>query len=250
MHYTNTGAMIQAGVEILKNMGGEKRRKGLAWLLGYTAHVTMDVTIHPIIEKKVGPYAENKGAHRKCEMHQDAYIFQRLNLGEVGLSEHLDSGLARCGDQGDKYTLDADIVDLWDKLLQKNQQENYKLNKPNIRKWHKCFIQVVDKIAEEGNLLLPLSRHVAVDSGLTYPSVENIDKEEYIDKLQTPHNTSLMETMSYDQIFDLALKNVVDVWALVASGVFSANSLYLTKIGPWDLDTGRNNQDGKLVFWS
>jgi len=51
--------------------------------------VVADVTIHPILELKVGSYAEHKMGHRTCEMHQDAYIFQRLNLGDVGLSEHL-----------------------------------------------------------------------------------------------------------------------------------------------------------------
>lgn len=34
MHYTHTGAMIQAGVEILEGMEGEEKRKGLGRTIG------------------------------------------------------------------------------------------------------------------------------------------------------------------------------------------------------------------------
>lgn len=249
MHYTNTGAMIQACVEILKGMDGEEKRKGLAWLFGYAAHVAMDTTIHPIVELKVGKYADNKMAHRKCEMHQDAYIFQRLNLGEVGLSEHLDSGIARCGDLNDTINLDTTIVTLWGKLLERTHPELFRNNVPDIREWHRSFMRVVDKV-EEGNKMLPLSRHVAVDTGLTYPPASRVDKEEYVDKLQVSHNPSSVEYLSYDEIFDKAVNNVRDIWEIVAVGIFSEDTRYLTQIGEWDLDTGRNRADNTLVFWS
>jgi hypothetical protein len=32
-------------------------------------------------------------------MHQDAYIFQRWNIGEIGVAEHLDSGIWGCCDR-------------------------------------------------------------------------------------------------------------------------------------------------------
>jgi hypothetical protein len=250
MHYTNTGGMIQAGVDILKSMDGEVKRKGLAWLFGYTAHVAMDVSIHPIVELKVGKYAKNKRAHRECEMHQDAYIFQRLNLGEVGLSEHLDSGIARCGENGDSHNLDSAIVSFWGKLLKNIHPEQYTTNTPDIKKWHRSFMHVVDKIAEEGNHMLPLSRHVAVDMGLTYPSVRKINKNEYINSLQISHDPAFPQFLSYDEIFDKTVSNVLGIWEIVASGISSNDTRYLTQIGEWDLDTGRNQQDEKLVFWS
>jgi hypothetical protein len=37
MHYTKTGEMVRAGVDLLKEMDGEPKRKGLAWLFGYAA---------------------------------------------------------------------------------------------------------------------------------------------------------------------------------------------------------------------
>ena len=44
----------------LKKWTCDAQQKGLAWLLGYCAHVATDVTIHPVVEMKVGPYDENK----------------------------------------------------------------------------------------------------------------------------------------------------------------------------------------------
>lgn len=82
-------------MDVVKTLTGNVRDKAFAWLLGYTAHVITDTTIHPVVEPKVGPYAQNKTAHRECEMHQDAYIFQRLNLGGVGVAD-LESSLERC----------------------------------------------------------------------------------------------------------------------------------------------------------
>ena len=75
MHYERTGDMVKAGIEFIRGLSGEEKRKALAWLFGYTAHVITDATIHPVVELKVGPYAENKTDHRICEMNQDAYIF-------------------------------------------------------------------------------------------------------------------------------------------------------------------------------
>lgn len=250
MHYTNTGAMIQVGVDILKGIDGESKRKGLAWLFGYAAHVATDVTIHPIVELKVGEYDKNKRAHRECEMHQDAYIFQRLNVGQVGLSEHLDSGISRCGELGDKRNLDGTIVALWDEMLKRVHPEQYAATRPDIGKWHRCFMLMVDKIAEEGNHLLPLARHVAVDAGLTYPAASDIDRNEYIDKLQVSQPLLPAEFLTYDEIFDRAKENVAGIWGLIATGVFSSDTRYLAQIGEWNLDTGRNKNDGNLVFWS
>lgn len=249
MHYTDTGAMIQAGVDILKGMDGEPKRKGLAWLFGYAAHVATDVTIHPIIELKVGVYAQNKRAHRECEMHQDAYIFQRLNLGEV-LSQHLENGIGRCGEQGDRHKLDQIILTLWEEMLKKVYPDQYRSNFPDIDKWHRSFIEVVDKVADAGNWLLPMSRHVAVDAGLTYPVANAIDKAAYIDKLLVTHPPSPPQFLPYDTIFDQAVQNVAAIWGLIAAGVFSGDLRYLAQIGPWNLDTGRDTRDNKLVYWS
>ena len=242
MHYTRTGEMIKAGVKCLRNMYGESKRKGIAWLLGYAAHVTTDVTIHPVVELKVGVYAKNKKEHRICEMNQDAYIFQRLNLGEIGLSEHLDSGIGRCSEDNDRHSLDGEIRQLWEGMLQEVHAQEYANNPPDINKWHKGFMMMVDKIAEEGNYLTPLARHVAVDLGLTYPAANQIDQQ-FIKELAVPTGHK-----NYDEIYEIAIQNVGMVWQMVASGVMAASETYIAQIGDWNLDTGRDPSQ-HLVFW-
>ena len=241
MHYERTGDMVKAGVVAVRGLAGPAREKAFAWLLGYAAHVITDATIHPVVELKVGPYAENKQAHRVCEMHQDAYIFQRLNLGDIGLSEHLQSGIDGCGRPDG--SLDPAIDTTWRDMLRTCHPHEFTANPPALATWHRGFQTLVGKIAEEGNHLLPIARHVAVGCGLTYPAFGDIDRPEYIDSLATPHGPQ-----TYDHVFDKALGHVVEGWHLIATGVFAGDGGYEAAFGEWNLDTGRNDQMA-LVLW-
>lgn len=241
MHYTNTGAVIQAGVQRVREMAGESKRKCLAWLLGYAAHVTTDVTIHPVVELKVGPYHGNEDAHRKCEMHQDAYIYRRLNLGDIGIGEHLDSGLRKCGVSDE---LDDDVASLWIAMLNDVYADGVRRNAPEPRVWHQWFCKVVDNIAEEGGRLLPFARHLAADAAVVYPAEKEIDMQ-YIKSLSVPGGV-----LDYDDIFDKTVENVGVVWKWIADAVFEGGQDYMIKLGNWNLDTGRDQGDDKLVFWS
>lgn len=240
MHYTRSGEMIHAGIALIKAMDdGLPKRKAIAWLLGYAAHMITDVTIHPIVELKVGPYAKNKTAHRRCEMHQDSYIFQRLNLSKIGISEHFDSGIRKCGKGG---VVDSAISTLWSLMFNEVHPEAFIENPPDINRWHKAFDRMVDKIGEEGYRLLPLARHVAVNCGLTYPNPSEIDMQ-YIADLATPEGP-----MHYDDIFDRAITNVGNTWAIIANAIVADDNAYKKVIGNWNFDTGKD-QDEKLVYW-
>lgn len=241
MHYEKTGDMIRHGIEIVRDLSGVDQAKTLTWLMGYAAHVTADVTIHPIVELKVGKYAENQKGHRICEMHQDAYIFQRLNLGEVGLSEHLESGIWGCCDPAGSGRLDGTVVSAWEGMLKHCHPKAFAKKPPNLHNWHTSFKHVVDKV-EEGNRLAPFARHVAVNCGMTYPDKTGIDRQ-YIENLATPAGA-----MHYDAIFDTALGNVVAMWRVIVDGVFEGSKAYNTTFGSWDLDTGRL-PSGQYVFW-
>ncbi len=242
MHYTHTGQMIQTGVKFVSAMSGEKQEKCLAWLLGYSAHVAADVTIHPVVELIVGPYKGNEQDHRTCEMNQDAYIFQRLNVGEVGLSDHLESGIASCSDLNDGEKMDPDIVNLWIGMMREVHSTIFNDNSPDVNKWHDRFNLIVEDIAAAGNHLLPFARHVATGMGLIYPAANEVDKQ-YIEKLPVPSGT-----MNYNDLFNKALYSIEKVWVLIACGVLNADAAYMTQIGNWDLDTGRN-ENNDLVFW-
>ena len=241
MHYQRTGDMVKAGIELVRKLDGVPRQKAFSWLLGYTSHVVTDTTIHPVVELKVGEYQKNKDKHRICEMHQDAYIFQRLNLGEIGLAEHLDSGIWGCCDKPDSGKLDPVITSTWQSMLETCYASAYQTDPPVIDNWHGSFKFVVDK-AEEGNALPPFARHVAVNIGLTYPAVANLDTQ-YLEELATP-----LGAMSYDQIFDRAMQNVLIAWSYIADAVFKNNDIYRTAAVDWNLDTGRD-ATGSYVYW-
>lgn len=242
MHYEHTGEMIKVGVAAVRKLPGEDKRKAFAWLLGYAAHVIADLTIHPVVELKVGPYAANKKHHRICEMNQDAYIFQRLDLGDLGLSEHLDSGIRKCTLPGSQ-DLDPAIETVWREMLRSCYPHAFADGEANIGSWHHGFGATVD-LVEDGNRLFPLARHVAVGQGLTYPAADEIDMATYINNLSVPGGH-----LSYDEIFDKAIRHAIEGWHLVATGVFKEDVRYQTAFGQWDLDTGKD-QNGHIVLWS
>lgn len=244
MHYERTGDMLQALIAAVGRLDGTSRAKGFAWMCGYLAHVAADVTIHPVVELKVGPYAENKKAHRICEMHQDAYIWhKRMNLGEVGLCEHLDHGIRRCSDKGGG--LDPTVKAVWVRALRDVHPDEAKTNPPDPDKWHAAFAAMVDHIGEEGNKLAPIARHVAVDCGLTYPAPVKVDRAQYIDRLATPGGG----TATYDEIFARAMKSVGQSWQAADRAVFARDEAAPRFFGHWNLDTGRDEND-ELVFWA
>ena len=160
MHWDRTGDRIKVGIRVLSNMSPcLERKKALAWLLGLTAHVLMDVTVHPMVGIKVGPYEENKKAHRTCEMNQDTYIFQtRMNLS-IHYASHLKAGICRCSDPADADKIDPDIFYVWNEMFKDVDIELYTTNGPCIDVWHHCFQKIVDHIAE--SRLVALARHVA-----------------------------------------------------------------------------------------
>ena len=240
----HSGDLVKAGVQAVNLLQGESRRKAFAWILGYAAHVITDATIHPVVQLKVGPYEQNKRAHRECEMHQDAYIFQRMNLGQVGLSDYLGSGICACSDVANAADLDPDISGIWRGMLQHCYPTRYVANTPDIDRWHRDFCAVVDGISKEGIKLMPIARHVAVDCGLTYPAPNEIDKNNYITSIEVPGCR-----MSYDDVFDKATRHVIEGWHLIADAVFGNDTRYQTAFGCWDLDTGCD-PTGKIVLWS
>ena len=174
-------------------------------------------------------------------MHQDAYIFQRLNIGEIGLAEHLDSGIWGCCAPPGSGKLDTAVAGTWQRMLEVCYSDAYQTQPPVIDHWHGSLKFIVDK-AEEGNALPPFARHVAANIGLTYPAIADLDPQ-YLEALETP-----LGAMHYDQIFDRAMENVLDAWAHVADAVFKNSNTYQTAAVNWNLDTGRD-QTGRYVYW-
>ena len=241
MHYTSNATLLRSGVAQVSKLPAEGRPKATAWLLGFAAHMTTDMTIHPVVELRVGPYAQNKGEHRRCEMHQDAFIFPRvLDVGDTGLSQHLKLGIATCTDPNDEDALDPEICAIWLAMLREANPDEDEI--PDFHAWHGGFTGVLAAMAK-ANHFVPLARHVCTGLNLAYPRMKDIDRT-FLEQLQTPEGP-----MDYASIYARARSNVLAVWKGLDDALIHGRSDELDQLEDWNLDTGRSVQTGKLVFW-
>lgn len=238
MHYEKTGDLIKLLASECKRLTGSAQEKVFAWLCGYVSHVIADITIHPVVELKVGPYLGNEKEHRICEMNQDTYIWQRLNLGEIGLADRIEQNIGRCADA--RGSLHADITRVWGMGLNATHSGYALVSPPNFDKWHHGFQRVVNN-AEEGYRFFKWARHVAADSGLLYPRPSEVETG-FITNLNTPNGR-----MHYDDIFDLAVKNIQNYIDILGQYVFGTGTL--EQFRNWNLDNGRD-ESGDLTAWN
>lgn len=240
MHYEKVGVLIKKAIGLVKKLADKEQEKAFSWLCGFVAHVISDITIHPVVELRVGPYHENSKEHRICEMNQDTYIWQKLNLGEIGYADRVKDNIGSCVDPECSSDLDGVIHELWVTCLTEVFPEKANSSPPEINEWHKWFQRVVDN-AEEGYRLFPFARHVATGQGLAYPSLDDVDQS-YIENLNTPCGIE-----SYDSIFDRAVGNIQKYWCHLANAVFAEGNvdMFLN----WNLDTGRCETE-TLTAWS
>jgi len=240
-----TKKLIIVGIKEIKKIDNNfDKEKVFAWLCGFLSHIVADVVLHPVIELKVGPYNGNETDHRICEVNQDSYIYQRMGLGAIGMAEHLKSGVSKCSLPDDDDKIDPLIKKVWEQMLKEIRPNDFISDKPDIDAWHEGFNENVN-IIEEGGKLSPLARHVAVNVlGATYPAEDAIDMQ-FIENLKIPSG----ELMHYDDIFDKAIEQIVQSWKILGDAVFSEDKEYLTFLGDWNLDSGRDTQDN-LVFWA
>jgi len=243
MHYKNTATLVRTTVAEIQKQPGAAQGKLIAWLFGMASHIATDMTIHPVVELKVGPYNGNESAHRKCEMHQDAYIFpRRMNVGETAYSEHIKTGLGACGDATDPDKLDPDIASLWKRVLGATYPQLASVHPADPDAWHKGFRDVLLTMAGV-NHLVPFARHVAARANLGYPLAKDVDPQ-FIRNLKTPEGV-----IDFDALFDRARDNVVEMWRGLDRALSGSDAGALAKLEDWNLDTGRSLTTGQRVFW-
>ncbi|QUJ70428.1 zinc dependent phospholipase C family protein (plasmid) [Photobacterium sp. GJ3] len=240
MHYNDVGTLINVLIQEVKAVEHEHFDKAFAWLCGFVSHVAADITIHPVVEMKVGPYAENAKQHRICEMNQDAYIWpSRMQLGQLGLADRVKENIGSCVDSQDDSRIDPIIRQIWCNALSVVYPAYANECEPDIHAWHQGFQTVVNH-AEESHRLFPWARHVAARHGLTYPLQEEVNPV-YIEHLETPDGLK-----HYDEIFDKAVETIQLFWEQTASCVFENQTTGFFK--NWNLDTGYC-EDGQLTAW-
>ncbi len=245
MHCTRACEMMVYGIRRVRGAKGAARDKLLAWLLGYCSHVTADVTIHPVVQAKVGVYAENQRQHRICEMNQDSYIYRRMNLGEIGESDNFALTVAQCSNSEDRSLLDRDIVVLWESMLEYVHPELFYALPPDCSSWYREFVASTIRSGTDPMRLFPLAEVIAARMELAYPAFDMVDRQ-YVEDL--PLQQERPSYLHYDYIFSRAVGNIAAVWGVVEQAVYADDPVQLPQFGDWSLDTGRDEHD-RLVFW-
>jgi hypothetical protein len=251
MHYYKTADFIRDGIHYLINhppADTADRQKCVAWLFGYTSHVVADLTVHPVIAMKVGCYEGHQTQHRRCELHQDAYIFNRVLHEDVCSAQYLrNAGIMTCTENG---VLNRAVTALWSGVLNAIPRNDIDMrlgvkspNKdPNPNEWHAWFTGLIDSVAKVGGRLPALARGIGEDKlMLLYPRLGEIDRT-YIDGLTTPSG----EPTSYDVVFDRAQANVMRYWGELGAAIQAGNPRLFT-LPNGDLDTGI--AESEPSFW-
>jgi len=249
MHYTHTCRIIYEGTELIRRLPrGLSKEKCLAWLMGYTAHVVTDMAIHPVVELRVGPYKDNATAHRRCEMHQDAYIFRRIGTGMPQVSEHIKATILTCGTSDDPKQLDPDVKKLWEETLRVVHPELFIDDPPDMDKWHRRCYSILEKLLPTSSRFVAFARHVCDGLGFSYPTPGEIERG-YIENLRVPAPEG--KQMNYDAIFDFAIERVQQVWFDVTRQALGYGEVITFRNQEWDLDTGQDKlaKEEKRVFW-
>lgn len=251
MHYTHTCQVIYVGAELVRGLPqGLSKEKCLAWLTGYTSHVIADMCIHPVVELKVGPYEDNATPHRRCEMHQDAYIFRRMGTGMPQISGHIRATILTCGVPDEPRRLDPDVKELWEEILRTVYPPIFTDDPPDMDKWHRRCYSILENLLPTSSRLVGFARHVCDGLGFSYPTPNEIERE-YIEELRVPAPEGEELHKHYDEIFDFAIERVQEVWLDVTRHALGYGDLIAFRNEEWDLDTGRNklDEEERLVFW-
>jgi hypothetical protein len=213
----------------------------MAWLYGFASHIAADGTIHPIVNLKVGPYEQNKTAHRRCEMSQDVYAHSKLNMGKLDFNQQISTNVNDTSDINDQDRMDADVAQLWNSLLvDVYSSTNTQLQPPKIHAWHEAMRRMM-KIGEDGEKLIPYARHVAANQGLVYPDTPD---GQYLNQLAAPDGT----TLDIEAIFQKALNNILEFWSWLSLSLQNKASPLDTQLS-WSLDTGIDEKN-RMTYWS
>ena len=242
MHKGQTVGLLRNGVAKIRDIVDDNVRQiCLAWLFGFASHVATDGTIHPVVNLKVGPYEQNKTEHRRCEMSQDVYAHRRLNMGVLDFNQQISANVGDTSDVNNGNRMDPDLADLWQNLLTSVYSGvDPHLLSPKVHDWHSAMHKMM-QIAESGNVLFAFARHVAANHGLVYP----LEPEpKYIQGLQVPGNL----TMNYEDIFQKAPNNILELWGWLALSLQGLSSP-LDSLKSWSLDTGID-ENGRMIYWS
>lgn len=274
MHSENTGAVVDAGLKILRQREGEARDTCQAWMFGYASHLIADTVVHPVVNLAVGGVAQfTETLHGECEIAQDTWVFRDVKGKEIpeGRDEYLQH-LKACSDPKDDDCLNAHIHRFWRQSLMAahpipgDLEDDPDLEYGSIapHAWHRA-LQPLFKIASKPGAALRYIGSIARLRHRLYDRWDKLPEEHrsrYVESLRVPNGTGGETAAStFAFVFEKAVSEVVTEWMKMAATVSAV--LANPKADPepfpnWDLDTGlvmpsweRNSRSGldKLALW-
>jgi hypothetical protein len=251
MHYRHTGDAIKTMAQKLLDLweGGFRQEEFTipsCWTLGYLAHVTGDLVIHPVVMNIVGEYKGHETEHRHCEMIQDAFIYNKVRRGAEIEHNELMEIIQLCSAPGDKGKIHPTLCTFWEEVLHTHFPADYRNNRPEVDQWHDQF---EDWIGLAGRPLF-VGRVFDHNHRYTYKRSCEITSEErtsFLDRLPLPDSA----TGNYEtDLFLKATGHVVDHWSRLSKGIVEGDiGPFLSGVTNGDLDTGRELGTDELIYW-
>ncbi len=252
----------------------EIEQSKFSWTLGYIAHLVIDAVIHPIVEMIVGPYKHrrNRPEHLRCEMVQDAFVFKEV-IGEEISGGFIEANLSNVNsgtltfwgntffdiyfpgifevmERNGRPTSIRPKKSIWD-IRGRRFQVEYLRNGIKPARWMKWYLTLLRGATED--TFKKLSRHTSLRRGLIYRSTEKImadspgDVEKYFKSVKLPGRASKGNFMKFG--FERAVNNVLRAWKVAYRGVTKGQDI-TSFVKNWNLDTGLDQETGKMTFWA
>ena len=179
-------------------------------------------------------------------MLQDTYIYQRIRNGaEIRHSELLGI-LQNCADPANPNRVHSALRTFWGQALQTQFPDDYARIPPAIDEWDDWYQEGMT-IAGRPRVL---GRLADPEHKFTYRLSSEITADErvkFIERLPFPGGTS----GTYDDLFAKAVTHVTDRWVALARAVFAGTPrAFLASLSNCNLDTGADNQTGRLACWT
>lgn len=247
MHYNLSSKIVNVARTFLLRLREEDEAafaKCFCWFLGYLSHMTVDVTIHPIVNEIAGPYQEslkNQKKHRFCETHMDCFIYrEKANELPLNEAEYIDDKIKPGCCQNMPALIDPDVKKFWMEILDQTFKDTVDLD-PDL--WFFLYSSLTDGITEDNGR--KISDYLAKrydQAELMQVEYDSIDYG-YINQLKTPDG-SLIDFLD---LFEFAERNTAEIWRLFASSLTMGSAIPEILSRDWDLDSGMAN--GKSIFW-
>jgi len=268
MHTGKTDQMVKCAMPLLHQAridhpDAQKWRQQFAWLLGFVSHIIADVTIHPVVNIRVGKYELNKEDHRRCEMNQDVWIYKEITGLDLHVSDNMKGEIRSCGTGID---LNDAVEGLWKTCLESTFSPQ-QIHDGQIDKWHAFFIKLID-LAEIGRKIPVFGRHM-VSGAFAYPANNELDQS-YFANVAVPVSSRVTDTdhpespdfeqpqdrgkpSSFAKIYKKTLGHILEAWKVLADDMFGGGTnlgiQHTTVFGDWSLNTGIDNHSKSLRLW-